>query len=166
MSRTSIQPLPHENRAKAEALTNMDLLKIMRSYLGSIVEGPSGYKGLVLDTETMRICSTLYGRTELSEKNVVHVECLDKADGRDHSELTVCASPVLWRWVRWSPPWNQVEPSRRDPALHVQAVCFLRPTRENITLLKRELKQPRYQHYHLREYCVGGRAHAGAAGTP
>ncbi len=154
MSRTSIQPLPHENRAKAEALTNMDLLKIMRSYLGSIVEGPSGYKGLVLDTETMRICSTLYGRTELSEKNVVHVECLDKADGRDHSELTVCARPDQHLSALVS-PLGAGRPTGGTLPVHLQAVCFLRPTRENITLLKRELKQPRYQHYHLREYRAG-----------
>jgi hypothetical protein len=30
-------------------------------------------------------------------------------------------------------------------------VCFLRPTRENVTLLKRELRNPRFQSYHLCE---------------
>ncbi|EFJ42173.1 hypothetical protein VOLCADRAFT_77223, partial [Volvox carteri f. nagariensis] len=89
----------------------------MRSYIKSMLEGPQGYKGLILDKETMRICSNLHGRTELAEQNVVHVEYIEKSDGRSHSELT--------------------------------AVCFLRPTRENIIFLKRELKSPRYQHYHL-----------------
>ncbi|KAG2488981.1 hypothetical protein HYH03_012422 [Edaphochlamys debaryana] len=65
----------------------------------------------------MRICSNLFGRTELAEHNVVHVERLDAPDSRPHSEL--------------------------------KAVCFLRPTRENVILLKKELKSPRYQSYHL-----------------
>jgi hypothetical protein len=34
----------------------------------------------------------------------------------------------------------------------LQAICFVRPTRENVTLLKRELRQPRYQSYHLCEH--------------
>lgn len=67
----------------------MDLWKIMRSYVGSMIEGAPGYKGLVLDKETMRICANLYGRTELAEHNVVHVENLEKPDGRAHNELKV-----------------------------------------------------------------------------
>lgn len=30
-----------------------------------------------------------------------------------------------------------------------QAVCFLRPTRENIAKLRRELRDPRFGEYHL-----------------
>lgn len=86
--------LPHD-RARQEALTQLDLLKIMRSYVGSMVEGAQGYKGLVLDKETMRICSNIYSRTELVEQNVVHVETLESHDGRDHSELTVRSCRML-----------------------------------------------------------------------
>lgn len=32
-----------------------------------------------------------------------------------------------------------------------QAVCFVRPTRDNVTALKRELRQPRFQSYHFCE---------------
>ena len=31
----------------------------------------------------------------------------------------------------------------------LQAMCFLRPTRENIKMLKEELKAPRFQQYHI-----------------
>jgi hypothetical protein len=75
----------------------MDLSKIVRSYIKCMLEGPQGYKGLILDKETMRICSTLYGRTELAEQNVVHVEYIEKNDGRNHSELTVCKSAARTR---------------------------------------------------------------------
>ena len=33
----------------------------------------------------------------------------------------------------------------------LQAVCFLRPTRENIARVRRELREPRYGEYHLCE---------------
>lgn len=43
--------------------------------------------------------------------------------------------------------------TRRGAPARLQAVCFLRPTRENVTMLKRELRQPRFQSYHFCE-CV------------
>lgn len=60
-------------------------------------------------------------------------------------------------------PPHSSSPEARVQLLHVwlcimlpptilQAVCFIRPTRENVTLLKRELRQPRYQSYHLCEH--------------
>lgn len=33
--------------------------------------------------------------------------------------------------------------------MNLQAVCFLRPTRENIARIRRELRDPRYGQYHL-----------------
>ena len=33
-----------------------------------------------------------------------------------------------------------------------QAVCFLRPTRENVARLRRELRDPRFGEYHLCEW--------------
>eukprot|EP00741_Cyanophora_paradoxa_P017320 tig00020961_g16730.t1 len=37
----------------------------------------------------------------------------------------------------------------REKMLHLKAVCFLRPTSDNIALLVEELKDPRYGEYHL-----------------
>lgn len=51
-----------------------------------------GYKGLLVDKDTMRVCSTLFGRTELAEHSVVHVERLDSTDGTKHPELKVGCS--------------------------------------------------------------------------
>ncbi|MEW5315729.1 MAG: hypothetical protein WDW38_007136 [Sanguina aurantia] len=96
----------------------MDLTKIVRAYLGTLSDAATGYKAIILDKDTMRVASTLFGRSEFAEHNVVHVEKLeDQETHKEHTEL--------------------------------KAVCFLRPTRENITMLKRELRQPRYQQYHL-----------------
>lgn len=42
-------------------------------------------------------------------------------------------------------------PPTEESLGHLKAVCFLRPTGENITQLKRHLKNPRYGEYHLCE---------------
>jgi hypothetical protein len=70
------------------ALATMDLTRIMRGYIQQAVdELGSGYKGLLLDAETMRVCSTMFGRTELSDHAVVCVERIDKNGGMAHKEL-------------------------------------------------------------------------------
>lgn len=150
-------------KERAEALARMDLRKIVRAYIQQMVDEVPGYKALLLDKETMRICSTLYGRTELADHSVFHVERIDGTVGKDHMELKVEGRDTDASVARASQsmrsscrlhPGHPVAP----PCRIAQAVCFLRPTRENITFLKRELRQPRYQSYHLCE------AHDGAAG--
>eukprot|EP00798_Chlamydomonas_sp_ICE-L_P025257 gene25257-10905_t len=98
------------DRAKQEAITSMDLVAIMRAYISTMIEEAQGYKALIVDAETMRIASLLFGRTELAEHNVVHIEKIEQ-DGKSHQELKV--------------------------------------GRDNITMLKRELKSPRYQSYYV-----------------
>lgn len=105
------------DKERSDALSQMNLSKILRAYIAGMIEDTPGYKALLLDKETMRTCSTLYGRSELADQSVVHSERIDSNEGKDHMEL--------------------------------KAICFLRPTRENITYLKKELRQPRYQSYHL-----------------
>lgn len=105
------------DKERADAIAQMNLMKISRAYLQTMIDEVQGYKSLLLDKETMRICSTLFGRTELADHGVVHVEKIEANEGKDHHEL--------------------------------KAICFVRPTRENVTLLKRELRAPRYQAYSL-----------------
>ena len=63
-------------------------MKIVRGYVQTAVGGAAGYKALLLDRETMKICSLLYGRSELADANVVHVERLDgNEEKHDHQEL-------------------------------------------------------------------------------
>eukprot|EP00197_Chlamydomonas_leiostraca_P009713 CAMPEP_0202866444 /NCGR_PEP_ID=MMETSP1391-20130828/7558_1 /ASSEMBLY_ACC=CAM_ASM_000867 /TAXON_ID=1034604 /ORGANISM="Chlamydomonas leiostraca, Strain SAG 11-49" /LENGTH=607 /DNA_ID=CAMNT_0049546387 /DNA_START=64 /DNA_END=1887 /DNA_ORIENTATION=+ len=98
----------------SQALQDMDLVKIIRAYIQAAITSTAGYKALILDKETMKICSTMYGRSELSDSNVMHVERID-------------------------------EGGEKHPHLELKAIVFIRPTRENVTLLKRELKAPRFQ---------------------
>lgn len=80
----------------------MDLSRILRAYVQTMISARPGYKGLILDKETMRICSTLFGRTELADNNVVHIERLDSNDPKkDHQELKVLLyamhePPSMW----------------------------------------------------------------------
>jgi hypothetical protein len=84
------------DKQRSDALQQMDLVKIARAYVQAMVDETPGYKALLLDKETMRIVSTLYGRTELAEHSVVHIERVDaaagdSAAGKEHPELKVRA---------------------------------------------------------------------------
>ena len=79
------------DRVKQEALNSMDLISITRAYISTMVEEAQGYKALVVDKETMRIASLLFGRTELAEHNVVHIEKIE-VECKEHQELKVLGS--------------------------------------------------------------------------
>ncbi|KAK9816319.1 hypothetical protein WJX74_002302 [Apatococcus lobatus] len=44
---------------------------------------------------------------------------------------------------------ERLDVERKEQLLHLKAVCFLRPTRENIARLRQELRDPRYGDYYL-----------------
>jgi len=77
------------DKERADALARMDLRKIVRAYVQQMVDEVPGYKALLLDKDTMRIVSTLFGRTELGEHSVFHIERIDRAESKDHMELKV-----------------------------------------------------------------------------
>ena len=45
--------------------------------------------------------------------------------------------------------FERLEATAREPVRHLKCICFVRPTRENVELLVRELKSPRYGSYSL-----------------
>lgn len=80
------------DKLRTDALATMDLTKIVRAYIGTLIDSASGYKAIILDKDTMRVASTLYGRSEFAEHNVVHVEKLeDQETNKEHTELKVSA---------------------------------------------------------------------------
>ncbi|EFN56021.1 hypothetical protein CHLNCDRAFT_22879 [Chlorella variabilis] len=44
---------------------------------------------------------------------------------------------------------ERLDADKGDQLFHLKAVCFLRPTRENIARMRRELRDPRFGEYHL-----------------
>jgi hypothetical protein len=148
----------------SEALMQMDLDKILRAYLMTAISSAPGYKALLLDKETMRTCSTMFGRSELADSNVVHIERLDAPSAelqKSHVELRVCCalcSPCVVCALHTSWPQGKCKaysPKQKFCVRWEQAVVFVRPTRENITLLKREVKAPRFMQMNVCE-CVAG----------
>lgn len=89
MAAPNTRGTPDGKGGRADALALMDLTKIMRAYVGGMLDSIPGYKGLLLDKDTMRTCSTLFGRTELAEHNTVHVEKIDTDSAVEHTELHV-----------------------------------------------------------------------------
>jgi hypothetical protein len=86
----SIMAARAPDKERADALAQMNLTRITRAYIQQMIDEVPGYKALLLDKDTMRVCSTVYGRTELAEHSVVHVERIDKAnEAKDHMELKV-----------------------------------------------------------------------------
>ena len=45
--------------------------------------------------------------------------------------------------------------SQRENMKHLKCITFLRPTKENIVLLSRELRNPRYGVYYICKYVYG-----------
>jgi len=97
----------------------MDLVAIARSYGERTRREVQGMKVLILDAETMRTVSTIFTQSEILKEEVYLVERLD---GQNRTQ--------------------QVLP-------HVKAIAILRPNRENIALLRAELRDPKYGAYHL-----------------
>lgn len=68
------------------------------------------------------VVSVVYSQSELLQKEVFLVELVDAVSKSSESMY------------------------------HLKAVCFLRPTSENIQLLRRQLANPRFGEYHLCEF--------------
>jgi vacuolar protein sorting-associated protein 45 len=103
----------------------MDGVVATRTYIDRIVNGDGkclGMKVLLLDAATTQIVSCVYSQTEILKKEVYLVERLDDTLGETNTSKS---------------------------SSHLKAVCFLRPTEQNVGLLVRELQKPRYCEYHL-----------------
>ena len=131
----------------------MDLSYVVRYYIEKMLKEVTGMKAMLLDSETTRIVSTVYSQSEILEQEVYLVEKLDSDPGEQLLHLKVRTmirqlhqrDGILFQYTL------------HDASLalcitrcwHLQAVCFLRPTRENVARLRKELRSPRYGEYHL-----------------
>jgi vacuolar protein sorting-associated protein 45 len=102
-------------------MSTYDLTAITRSYLERALREVGGMKVLLLDAETTRFASTVLSQSDILDAEVFLVDRLDTVD------------------------------SKADRLPHLRALAFLRPTRENVARLRRELREPRFGSYHLCE---------------
>ncbi|KAL0369312.1 UNVERIFIED_CONTAM: Vacuolar protein sorting-associated protein 45, partial [Sesamum calycinum] len=97
----------------------MVLITAVRDYINRMLHDISGMKVLILDSHTVSIVSVVYSQSELLQKEVFLVELVDSIS------------------------------MSKEPMSHLKAVYFLRPTSQNIHLLRRQLTTPRFGEYHL-----------------
>ncbi|KAL6504490.1 vacuolar protein sorting-associated protein 45 [Orobanche gracilis] len=97
----------------------MVMVTVVRDYINRTLHDISGMKVLILDSHTVSIVSVVYSQSDLLQKEVFLVELVD--------------SISMWK----------------EPMSHLKAVYFLRPTPENIQLMRRQLSAPRFGEYHL-----------------
>lgn len=76
-------------------------------------------KVLILDQETLGIISMVFSQSDILSHEVFLVERIDAAS------------------------------SEHERMRHLNAICFLRPTKQNFLLLSKELKSPKYNEYHV-----------------
>ncbi|KAG6419755.1 hypothetical protein SASPL_116267 [Salvia splendens] len=97
----------------------MVLIAVVRDYINRMLHDISGMKVLILDSQTVSVVSVVYSQSELLQKEVFLVELVDSIS------------------------------MSKEPMTHLKAVYFLRPTSENVVLVRRQLNHPRFGEYHL-----------------
>lgn len=97
------------------------LPELLRDYISKMLTATHGMKTLILDKDTTPAVSMVYTQMEILNKEVVLVSQLDEL-----SEKTTGSNA------------------------HLKAVCFVRPTAENVRLLSRQLKTSHgFAEYHV-----------------
>ncbi|CAM8983216.1 unnamed protein product [Rhodiola kirilowii] len=97
----------------------MVVVSAVRDYVSRMLQDISGMKVLILDSQTVRVVSVVYSQSELLQKEVFLVELIDSVS------------------------------MSNETMSHLKAICFLRPTTDNIQLLRRQLRNPRFGEYHI-----------------
>ncbi|CAM8999120.1 unnamed protein product [Rhodiola kirilowii] len=97
----------------------MVVVSAVRDYVSRMLQDISGMKVLLLDSQTVRVVSVVYSQSELLQKEVFLVELIDSVS------------------------------MSNETMSHLKAICFLRPTTDNIQLLRRQLRNPRFGEYHI-----------------
>eukprot|EP00298_Acanthocystis_sp_HF-20_P022499 c30459_g1_i1.p1 GENE.c30459_g1_i1~~c30459_g1_i1.p1 ORF type:complete len:583 (+),score=208.00 c30459_g1_i1:32-1750(+) len=101
----------------------MNVSQAIRDYIFRMINDVSGMKVMLFDKETTGIVSMVLSQSDILTKDVF---------------LTELLSPSTK---------EQREKSSKMP--HLKAVVFIRPTSENIQLLRNEIKEPHYGEYHI-----------------
>jgi hypothetical protein len=91
----------------------------VQEYITAMVDRINGMKVLILDQETVGIISMVFSQSDILSHEVFLTERID------------------------------TNSSEHEPMRHLNAICFLRPTKQNFLLLANELKSPKYNEYHI-----------------
>eukprot|EP00899_Mesostigma_viride_P003438 jgi/Mesvir1/13095/Mv06075-RA.1 len=109
----------------------MDLVASLREYCHKILKDIRGMKMLIVDRETVAIVSTVYSQSEILKMEVFLVERIDI-----ENEST-------------RPPEAAAGEMESSTCHHMKAVFFVRPTPDNINLIKKYLRSARFKEFHI-----------------
>ena len=107
---------------------------IYRHYIEKALREIKGMKMLLVDAETVRYFSVVFSQSDILAAEVYLVDRIDVV------ERTAS---------RHAGEMNHAEKSMSEKLTYLKAVVFLRPTRENVARLRKELRSPRFGEYHL-----------------
>lgn len=100
----------------------MNVIGAVKAYINNMTEeSEPGMKILLMDKETTSIISMVYGQSEIQQREVFLLERID-------SENNLNSNAGL---------------------RYLKCLVFLRPTKQNIELLAKELRSPRYGAYYI-----------------
>ena len=117
-------------------MTNINVIEAVRSYINRMIEdcGPT-IKGLVMDKETVIVMLLFFPfsiQFSIFQASIV--------------SMVYAQSEILQKEVFL---FERIDLAGRKSLKHLSAICFLRPTEENIHALVRELHEPKYGSYYI-----------------
>lgn len=99
----------------------MNVIGAVKAYVNKMTEeSEPGMKILLMDKETTSIISMVYGQSEIQQKEVYLLERIDSNSASNSIGLR-----------------------------YLKCLVFLRPTAQNIELLSKELRNPKYGAYYI-----------------
>jgi len=135
--------MPHSSSS------SFDGIAAIRHYIDRIVQGDgkvrSSMKVLLLDAVTTQIVSAVYSQTEILNQQVYLVTRIDDPKVQQQKQQHMSSSS------NGSDGNGPLHQEHHASTSHLKAVCFLRPTPQNIELLGKELTMdsPRFSEYHV-----------------
>ncbi|MES1914904.1 MAG: hypothetical protein MHM6MM_006929 [Cercozoa sp. M6MM] len=131
----------------AEDVPSFRVDESLREYVLKMLAQVRGMKALVLDADTMPGVAATLSQTEALEQRVVLIERIETRLEIDEQNRVKLEE----QQAKLSPGAHFAEEiDERDATVaHLDAVCLLRPTAENLQLLRRHLSRPPFRHYHV-----------------
>lgn len=128
----------------------MVMVSAARDYINRMLQDISGMKVLILDSQTVILdfCVIISGNVcEAWQPNLFII---------DEFQVSIVSvaysqSELLQKEVFLVELVDSVSKSMESMS-HLKAICFLRPTSQNIQHLRRQLANPRFGEYHLCEF--------------
>ena len=151
---------------RSTSKASMSCIQSVRDYISRMASEVSGMKVLIMDQETTGIVSMVYTQTQILQvwpphiqwhaKSIVPSPCprpwhapLCPRPGHASTASPFCYFPQHEVFLIDSIESQTERKRASDKMAHLKALYFVRPTHDNIRMLKDEFKDPKYGEYHV-----------------